>query len=464
MTINNTGTVDVKSGALVIAGSVTGTGSIIIENGASLEISGSVAANEILTFAGTTGTVKLDSPPSNVTIAGMAGNDGIDLAGFDSNSITIGTIAYDTVSNTTAVPISDAHGHSTTLTLVGNYTGSTFTPSSDNNGGTVIIDPPASPLVDTASTTPISDFGVGSDTINSGATLELAGASAADVLFANTSGHTGTLVLDNSVSFTGQITGFAGDGTVLNSDSIDLKDINFATATDTYAAGVLSVSDGVDVANIRFSGSYELGNFVLSSDGHGGTLVVDPPTATNDPFIQNQSTDSLKPVTPHDAGHVHIESSSENGGAQEQDIPITDRLDHFGNSISQSSTSSSTIFGMNLVGQDNFVFQSTSTSGALARPVGGLGNHDNLSGYLHGLSQNEPLSSALDQHWNDIITDLHQGQPSLATLGANQSQLQAIISATTSENHAPIQPPNASVAIGEMIAQLNAPRDFIIHH
>ena len=226
--------------------------------------------------------------------------------------------------------------------------------------------------------------------------------------------------------------------------------------------GTLSVSDGVDVANIHFTVAMNWETSILSSDGHGGTLVVDPPTATNDPFIQNQSTDSLKPVTPHDAGHGRVESSSENGGAQEQDI--TDKLDHFGNSISQSSTSSSTIFGMNLVGRGNFVFQSTSTSGALARPVGGLGNHDNLSGYLHGLSQNEPLSSALDQHWNDIITDLHQGQPSLATLGANQSQLQAIISATTSENHAPIQPPNASVAIGEMIAQLNAPRDFIIHH
>ena len=60
LTINNTGIVDIKSGALVIAGSLTGTGSIIIENGASLEISGSVAANEILTFAGTTGTVKFE--------------------------------------------------------------------------------------------------------------------------------------------------------------------------------------------------------------------------------------------------------------------------------------------------------------------------------------------------------------------------------------------------------------------
>jgi hypothetical protein len=261
-------------------------------------------------------------------------------------------------------------------------------------------------------------------------------------------------VLENSVSFTGQITGFAGDGTVLNSDSIDLKDINFATATDTYAAGILSVSDGVDVANIRFSGSYELGNFVLSNDSHGGTLVIDPPTATNDPVIQNQSTDALKPFTPDVTGHVYAQSSSEDGRPQEQD-PMrwsTDRLDHFGNSILQSTTNSSTIFGMDLVGRDNFVFQSTPTGGTLAHPANDFGN--NLSGYLHGFSQNEPIQSVLDQHWHDVISDPQQGQQSL----------QAIVSATTSENHAPTQALNANVAIGQMIAQLNAPHDFIIHH
>ena len=268
-------------------------------------------------------------------VVGFIEGDRIDLIGFDPNS-THTSFAGDATGGT--LTVADAThtvaGHTAAqILLAGNYLSSTFSASDDGHGGAFIVDPPSSPLVDTASTISVTDFGVGSDTINSGTALELAGASAADVLFANTSGQSGTLVLDDSVSFAGQITGFAGDGTVLNSDSIDLKDINFATATDTYAAGVLSVSDGVDVANIRFSGSYELGNFVLSSDGHGGTLVVDPPTATNDPFIQNQSTNSLKPVTPHDAGHVHIESSSENGGAQEQDIPahwITDELDHLG--------------------------------------------------------------------------------------------------------------------------------------
>ena len=213
--------------------------------------------------------------------------------------------------------------------------------------------------------------------------------------------------------------------------------------------------DGVDAASIG-SSSRDLGNFVFSSDGHD---IVDQSTATKDPVISDQST-----VTRHDADQVHIESSSENGGAQEQDITAhwnTDRLDHLGNSISQSTKIS---FGMDLAGRDNFVFQSTSTGGTLARPASDFGNHDSLSGYLHGSSQNEPLSSALDQHWHDVMTDLQQGQQSSGTLGSNQSQLQAIVSATTSENHTVTQPPDASAAIGEMIAQLNASHDFLIHH
>src|SRR5262249_49459131 len=76
-----------------------------------------------------------------------------------------------------------------------------------------------------------------SSTILSGTTLTLAGASAETIAFANDKGNSGTLVLDHSASFTGQISGFAGDGTLSNSDSIDLKDVDFAAAKETYSGG-----------------------------------------------------------------------------------------------------------------------------------------------------------------------------------------------------------------------------------
>jgi hypothetical protein len=39
----------------------------------------------------------------------------------------------------------------------------------------------------------------------------------------------------------------------------------------------LTVSDGGRTASIALLGNYSLGNFTVSSDGHGGTTVVDPP-------------------------------------------------------------------------------------------------------------------------------------------------------------------------------------------
>ena len=77
--------------------------------------------------------------------------------------------------------------------------------------------------------------GTGVIKIDSGATLELGSASTATITFANDSATTGHLVLDDSDVFSGQIVGFAGDGTLANSDSIDLRDIDFShLTTETY--------------------------------------------------------------------------------------------------------------------------------------------------------------------------------------------------------------------------------------
>jgi hypothetical protein len=42
----------------------------------------------------------------------------------------------------------------------------------------------------------------------------------------------------------------------------------------------LHVTDGTHTANIALMGNYMASTFVASSDGRGGTLVVDPPAAT----------------------------------------------------------------------------------------------------------------------------------------------------------------------------------------
>ncbi len=63
-------------------------------------------------------------------------------------------------------------------------------------------------------------------------------------------------------------------------DTLDLRDLNpGAVQTPMYLgtspAGTLTVSDGIYSANIALSGDYLASTFVASSDGHGGTSVIE---------------------------------------------------------------------------------------------------------------------------------------------------------------------------------------------
>ena len=119
----------------------------------------------------------------------------------------------------------------------------------------------------------------GAATIAANATLELAAANSASVTFA---ASTGTLKLDQPSTFSGEIFNFAGDGTLSGSDHIDLKGMDYNTLQDSYANGVLTVTDGSgDTAKLNFNGSYVLANFAFASDGNGGTIVYDPPVSSS---------------------------------------------------------------------------------------------------------------------------------------------------------------------------------------
>jgi hypothetical protein len=131
--------------------------------------------------------------------------------------------------------------------------------------------------INTNATGPAGPSG-GDFTINGGTEVELFGASSASVSFAP--GGVGTIELDASSQFTGKLSGFAGQ------DVIDLFDIGFgANTTLGYSAdkgntgGTLSVGDGAHIADIALLGQYMASQFAVSSDGHGGTLVTDPPPA-----------------------------------------------------------------------------------------------------------------------------------------------------------------------------------------
>jgi probable HAF family extracellular repeat protein len=105
--------------------------------------------------------------------------------------------------------------------------------------------------------------------------LELFGASAANVtLGANSSG---ILKLDSSATFTGTVAGLA------SGNYLDLVDMPYqGSNAPSYNSsgpntGTLAVKEGASTINIALLGNYMANSFVASSDGHGGTVVSEPP-------------------------------------------------------------------------------------------------------------------------------------------------------------------------------------------
>ena len=124
--------------------------------------------------------------------------------------------------------------------------------------------------------------GTGKATI-AGGTADFVSTFSQNVAF---TGTTGVLELAKSQSYAGTISGFSHSGTT----SLDLRDIAFASASEakfsgTTAGGTLTVSDGTHTAKIKLVGDYTHASFTASSDGHGGTKVVDPTAPSAPHFV-----------------------------------------------------------------------------------------------------------------------------------------------------------------------------------
>ena len=121
----------------------------------------------------------------------------------------------------------------------------------------------------------------GSAVISGGGSIDFAAASSAKTTFA--AGATGQLLLETSSKYSGTIVGFGGN----TSQTIDLADFDFTSVTKSFAAGVLTLTNGAhQTVHLHFSGSgYTLASFNPSDDGNfngtaDGTLITDPPVAS----------------------------------------------------------------------------------------------------------------------------------------------------------------------------------------
>ncbi len=138
----NNGLLKVSGGTLVLENNatVTGAGSAQIIAGV-FDASGGF--NQAVAFVGGLGTLILGrSQTYTGTISGFATSGGTE---FDLSDVGFVGAGEATFSGTTAggvLTVSDGV-HTAKLNLVGNYTSSSFTASSDGHGGVIVVDPPA---------------------------------------------------------------------------------------------------------------------------------------------------------------------------------------------------------------------------------------------------------------------------------------------------------------------------------
>ena len=133
---------------------------------------------------------------------------------------------------------------------------------------------------ETAATTPLGVTvnsivtGASSITVSGSQVAEIFGPSNQNVIFAV--GASGTLQLDAASGYTGNVSGLT------QNDTIDLASLAYGpNMTVGYngnaAGGILTVSNGTQSAAIALLGNYTASTFTPSSNGQGGTNVVDPP-------------------------------------------------------------------------------------------------------------------------------------------------------------------------------------------
>jgi hypothetical protein len=246
-------------------------GSMLISNGATLPLDGTIDNSGTIAVNSTGDATSLQIGAGALTLQG-GGN--LTLSDSDQNFIGASS-AGTTLVNLDNTIAGAGHIGDGSLTLV--------------NDGTINATGSNALVIDTGSNAVAnhgtleadggmlivrSDVTGGGNAVINGGTIEFGGASDAATSFG--AGTVGTLRLDQSGSFSGTVAGLdAGD-------TIDFADlVAGSNATLGYTAnadgngGTLSVGDGTHSTQIALLGNYIAASFVATSDGHGGTSVVD---------------------------------------------------------------------------------------------------------------------------------------------------------------------------------------------
>jgi len=228
----------------------------VVSSGGLLNVSSGGVARNMSVLIGGGATIYAHGTATSSFLLG--GHEGVQSGGGDT-SATVSSGGSLTVYNGGAASVTDVlNGGTETVLSGGVLSGATVV-----SGGALVISSGAT---------------LKSTLVLSGGTATVLGAvaSGVSVNFATSGGE---LVLDDAPAFSGTIAGMHDA-----SEHVDLGGFAYSstekvswTEAGNKTSGVLSITDGAKTAKLSLVGSYVTSNFVLSSDGAGGTLVVDPP-------------------------------------------------------------------------------------------------------------------------------------------------------------------------------------------
>jgi autotransporter passenger strand-loop-strand repeat protein len=95
----------------------------------------------------------------------------------------------------------------------------------------------------------------------------------------------GTEVVDSGGVASGLTVGGANAQLVVAAGGAAVGTFVFSDSAEIVSSGgVATVTDGTHTAKLAMLGSYVAANFHLTNDGHGGTLVSDPPVSSGSPI------------------------------------------------------------------------------------------------------------------------------------------------------------------------------------
>ena len=234
--MTNTGLIDAVTGTLALTGGVSGTGTMQIESGGTLELGQTLNSSQSVVFNGANATLILEKPASIKLVTGFGVGDRIDLAGFSATAVgTTGDVLTVT-----------SGGTSYTFTSNESLAGDHAQITSDGSGGSIVtLYAGAQASAHVPEPVVFANAHVG-DTVSQGLTITNAAPAGpyTEALDASLGSAT------TGFTATGTITGLAGGATNTTALIVGESTTNAGTLSGTAVLTLASDGTGIDGSGI----------------------------------------------------------------------------------------------------------------------------------------------------------------------------------------------------------------------